>query len=152
MKGQRNNSTRSWQILYDGTNKLTWKRLVSGNGIRKVDRKIVVQDEVIWLQNCTSLSTSANFWRIFEYMMVHYMVSFPASYNPFYATPLSSCQRTYFESTTRACFTRGCWHVITKIFGLRTLLTTQILDPNRNPQYTNSTCKFESNFISVFPM
>ena len=45
MEGQGINSTRSWQILNDGTNKLTWKSLVPGNGTRKVNRKIVVQDE-----------------------------------------------------------------------------------------------------------
>jgi len=34
-----------WQIVYDGTSKLTSKSLVPGNGTRKVNRKIVVQDE-----------------------------------------------------------------------------------------------------------
>ena len=83
-------------------------------------------------------------------MKVHYIVLFPASYSPFHATPLSSCQQTCSEHTTRACFTRGCWHLITKIFGFRTLLTSKIIVPNKSPQCTNSTGKFESNFVPVF--
>ena len=82
--------------------------------------------------------------------MLHYIVPFPASNSPFYSTPLSYCQRTYYEHTTRACFTRGCWLVITQIFGFRTLLTSQIIVPNKSPQCTNSIGKFESNFVPVF--
>jgi len=81
--------------------------------------------------------------------MVHYIVPFPASYSPFHATPLSSCQRTCFEHTTRACFTRGCWHVITKILGFRTLLTSEECVPNKSPQCTNSTGNFKSNFVPI---
>jgi len=67
---------------------------------------------------------------------------------PHSASQLCSCQEQ--EHWTRACFTRGCWHVITKIFGFRTLLTSQICDPNKSPQCTNSTGKFESNFVPFF--
>jgi len=55
----------------------------------------------------------------------------------------------YWEQWTRAFCKRGCWHIITKIFGFRMLLTSQIGVPNKSLQCTNSIGTFEWNFVLV---
>jgi len=59
----------------------------------------------------------------------------------------AAAKRRYWEQWTRDCCTRGCWHIITEIFGFRTLLTSQIGVPNKSPQCTNSIGTFERNFV-----
>jgi len=59
------------------------------------------------------------------------------------------CWQGALLGTMNSSCTRGCWHIITKIFGFRTLLTSKIGVPNKSPQCTNSIGKFEWNFVLV---
>ena len=60
------------------------------------------------------------------------------------------CWQGALLGTMNSSCTRGCWHIITKIFGFRTMLTSQICVPNKSPQCTNSIGTFEWNLVLGF--
>jgi len=129
MGGQRNNSTAACRFVYDGTSNLTWKILVPGPGTIMISpHELPINRKSKWPfvsklipGELPAHDASVCIWKHFRYDFVD---SATVTSLPTVSQPALLLPRGVNGNTQLVPVTRCWWHVITKIFGFRTLLTS----------------------------